>query len=91
MASLKIDTAGMTNVITNIRTDNEKYQMAIDNFFNEIEKVSDYWKGPDADKFIFDAALEKKSFDNLKLILDDCVDVLEQLKINNDNYNSFQG
>lgn len=90
MAVLKIDTAGMANVITNLKEASDKYQLSIDNFFKEIEKISDCWVGPDADKFLLDASLDKKNFDSLSLILDDFISLLETYKVDNENYSSFR-
>lgn len=91
MAQLNIDTATVSNVVGNIRSESEKYQLAVDNFFKEIENLSDCWNGPDADKFILEALRQKKDLDKLKLIFEDYADVVQKLVTKIDAYNYFQG
>lgn len=91
MANLRIDTTVVSNVVANIRTENANYQLAVDNFFKEIENLFDCWNGPDAEKFVAEVLSQKNDLDKLKLIFDDYADAIQKQATRIDMYNYFQG
>ena len=83
------DTNGLANLTTSLSTEIGKVATTSDNLYKEFEKVKDYWKGPDADKYIDDALTYMKTVQLLKLSLEDFETVLKQLKTKIDNYQKF--
>ena len=83
------DTNGLANITTSLSTEIGKLSTTSDNLYKEFEKVKDYWKGQDADKYVNDALDYMKTVQLLKLSLEDFETVLKQLKTKIDNYQKF--
>ena len=83
------DTNGLANLATSLSTEIGKVSTTSDNLYKEFEKVKDYWKGPDGEKYINDALDYMKTVQLLKLSLEDFETVIKQLKTKIDNYQKF--
>ena len=50
-----IDTTGLSNLVTSLKTEYDKYVLSADNLSKEIENIVNCWNGPDCDAYMIKA------------------------------------
>ena len=84
-----IDTTGLSNLVTSLKTEYDKYVLSADNLSKEIENIVNCWNGPDCDAYMIKARTNVKKTQVLKLILSDYITAIENLINKIDNHNGF--
>ena len=84
-----IDTTGLSNLVTSLKTEYDKYVLSADNLSKEIENIVNCWNGPDCDAYMIKARANVKKTQVLKLILSDYITAIENLINKIDNHNGF--